>query len=509
MKHEATITAFAAWSLLLATTAHADPPESLTQITPRGDGSQVVALASEHGAKGLMYSHDGGKTFAALCRSMLSAEGVDSDGEPETLHPSRFNPSIITHDGHFIVGSIEGLWIDDGHGCNWQLIDELRGEYVSALTFDPTDPEVIYGVVATYQGDNGLLRIDRDRRVERIGTTDHAQYFSMAAAALPGGGVRIYSLTLVGSDIVLIEDDGSVTVLDVGDGGYPLDDAGLPIRGATSRSRYDIRYTDDFGATWTKHELEPTVASGTRIVGVDPTEPDRILIAQGFYGGPESAMSWEPDVLLVSTDAGATLRPWLEVAEIGAVSIAPDGTVFVGEHGESNSSDGHGLWRADSLASEAEKIADYEVWCLNAREDRLEVCTRFDWGTADPETGAFTEEFSVTTFDAIHTCEGVDSVAVCRDDLCSGQCKHWRESPVCSEQYPECLGQDALSMAPTTTPDAGTIADAGTGSSKPSSCSCRTLGRASSSPLGSTSIAAALAALLCVRRTRRARRVTR
>jgi hypothetical protein len=130
------------------------------------------------------------------------------------------------------------------------------------------------------------------------------------------------------------------------------------------------------------------------------------------------------------------------------------------------------------VLDEPEQIADYEVWCIEAREDRLEVCKRFEYGTADPETGAFTETFSVKTFEAIHSC-GSDSIAVCRPDVCTENCAHWLAAPACVEHYPECAAYADGYTEGLDAGDAGETPDAGQASGAARSsggCGCSTLG---------------------------------
>lgn len=493
---------------LMSSVAHAGTPEALSQITPRPAGSKVVGLASVHGKQNLMYSKDGGKSFALLCMSMTNTPYVDADGDDAVKNAGSFEPGIITHDGRFLVGSFSGLWTDDGSGCDWQLVDELGDTYVTALAYDPHDPRIIYGITARGGQDNGLFRRDADGGIERLGVQEPVLFRSMRLAPLSDGGIRVYATNVREQVLVMPQADGSVAIFDP-DAGTPRDDAGAPLPNVGTEPFFVLRYSDDFGTTWTQHDIGVLHGAEPTIEAIDPSDPDRIVLA--YRLDAEQGGSAVPDQLVVSDDRGETLTPWLEVSAISGVSIAKDGTVFVGDRGEGRSNDPQGLWRARSLSDEPQQIADYDVWCVDAREDRLEICTYQGWGTVDPDTGAFTELFSAKKFEAIHSCGGEDNIALCHPDVCVENCAHWLDAPACKEHYPECAayadgyteGGQVADAGLDAGPDAGSAA-----ASKSDGGGCRVASADSRRAWPGGLLSAALAALFVIRRTRRTKRVS-
>jgi hypothetical protein len=495
----------------IASLAHADPPESMAAITARGPDSSIVGLTGMFGKQGLIYSDDSGETFGALCKAFAAIPSVDSTGRPTTKRPS-FKNTIVTHDGHFLVGDFNGLWIDDGHGCNWQLAPELDKVYVSALRFDPRDPKIIYGLSATTaQPDNGLFKIDAEGKIEHLGEKAPMPFYGLGVVALPNGGTRFYAMGVREQAQFMTDDDGGVTLLEPSDAGFPVDDAGFPLPNVGTSPFYVIRHSDDFGASWIDHDIGVAPNLSTDFDAVDPSNPDRVVISRrndnAFRGSTAI-----PDQLLVSEDRGKTFRQWFTVSSLVGVSIMRDGTVFIADRGEGKAGDPRGLWRADSVLDEPELIADYETWCLEAREDRLEVCQRFDWGTADPVTGEFTKLASFLELQRVHSCAGIDSVGMCREELCNGHCLHWADAPACAEHYPECAMENFFSRPDSGTSDAGPTADAGSLrdagtplATNSDGCSCGVIGSGSGGARHAGLLSAALAALLVARRRRSAR----
>jgi hypothetical protein len=454
---------------LVAHTAYANSADSCGVITPRLPGADVIGLTAKFGQHGLLYSKDGGKTFTQLCKAFAAMPSVDSFGDPTTLTPGFEISTLVSHDGRLMVGDLDGLWIDDGSGCNWRLAPELRKVSVKALTFDPRDPKVIYGITATANADNGVFRLNAEGEIERLGLQEPIMFYDLHVVPLPNGGTRFYSLGVREQVQAIIEPDGTTTILPPADGGAHVDDAGRPLINIVWVPRYVIRYSDDFGDSWTAHDIGLLPSYDTSLEAIDPTNPDRVIVSRSLdsrmFGSPFTV-----DQVLVSDDRGETFREWLEVASIAGVSFQRNGTVFIADRGEGLQGDPQGLWRADSAGDDPELIADYDTWCVEAREDRLEVCQRYDWGVADPQTGAFTKLTSFFDLSTLHSCDGFDSVATCSQELCSSHCLHWADIPLCAEHYPECATEN-LGNVESGTPDASANA-----SKKIGGCGCSTLG---------------------------------
>ena len=477
--------------------AHAGDPDELVKIAPRPPGSKVVALASMNGGNGLVYSRDGGETFSALCTRIATAVVETSRGPDPVFMPS-FETLIVTHDERVLVGSFHGLWIDDGHGCGWELLPEMRS-YVSVLVHDPLDPKIIYGATATGGGaDNGIFRFNEDGSFDVVGATDTYPIYSLKVVELPGGGRRFYKLFV--TEQVLFDIDAGVPV--------ELTDAEIPPQGTRSIPSYSVAYSDDGAETWIEHVIGPDEGAGSlRIEAVDPTNPDRLVMSLRRFGGGGT-----PDILLVSDDRGATRREWHSVLAVSAVTFAPDGQLWIGDSGEGSVDRSRGLWHAASTDSAPELVTDaYKTNCAEWRDGKLEVCSLDRYGVADLTSGELTPSFSAGTLATAHVCEDKDVVATCQQSFCTGRCKHWPDAPFCVEQYQatlESCGRPAetapadasVAPEPTTSDDAGPTPPA----ADDGGCGCRIAGRPERRSATGALLSVLIAVVVGVRRRARA-----
>jgi hypothetical protein len=191
---------------------------------------------------------------------------------------------------------------------------------------------------------------------------------------------------------------------------------------------YVIRVSDDGAETFTEFPYGSGDGSAFRLVGVDPTNPDRIVAALDH--------TQENDELFVSSDRGETFTAYHTVAQIAALEFLPDGRVFIGEAANANIVDSSvGLWAAPSLDEAPQKLGDYPVQCLayQAATDTLFACQRWSFGTVDMSSGEFTERMKFSTVEDFVTCDGVDMAATCKTQLCGDYCGlgHFAQAGVC------------------------------------------------------------------------------
>jgi hypothetical protein len=206
--------------------------------------------------------------------------------------------------------------------------------------------------------------------------------------------------------------------------------------GGPDQSNYVIRMSDDDGATWTEHVYG--AARGTlHVQGVDPTNPDRILVS--IERPPDSGTAAQTaDSVLVSSDQGKTFKPYLTLTEVGGVAFAPDGRIWIGDAGNPlDPTAPVGLYFAPSLDKPASELskADYPVQCLTyqAATETLYACQRFTFGAVDAKDGSFTTSLDVRSVASFVDCSGVDMAAVCKTQLCNAYCGfgHFAQAPVC------------------------------------------------------------------------------
>jgi hypothetical protein len=501
-------------ALLLPNVARAGQADEIVKIAPRPAGSAIIALASMYGGNGLVYSRDGGETFSVLCSQAFTAE-IETSRGPDTVFVDSFEKLLVTHDGRVLVATPYGLWLDDGHGCGWELLPEKR-TIVSALAHDPLSPEIIYGATANGVQQNGVFRRNADGTFDDIGEKSDFLIYSLNVVALPDGGRRFYKLFV--TEHILVDVDAGVPV--------ELMEGEIPPQGTRPLPSYTLAYSDDEGETWTSHELGPDLGGGSlRVEAVDPTNPDRLVIsAQRLRQGGT------PDLLLVSDDRGETRREWHTVMNVSAVTFAPDGEVWIADSGEGTVDRTRGLWHAASTEEEPELITDaYRVTSIEWRDGKLEASGFDRYGAVDLETGELAAAMTFNTLSAVHSCEGMDMVATCKQSFCTGRCKHWYEAPLCIDEYDATLescgvvsstgtgggmssggmgggmssegtgGMMSVSTPEPMADDAGTLPAA----RNDGGCSCRAIGGATDrSAEGPSTSALLVLALIARRRTR-------
>jgi hypothetical protein len=467
------------WAASVPQTASAGPVEELAVLALHPRDPKVMALRYQNGGGGVFYTSDGGDSWKLMCGTMI-APGEKVEGS-----------MALAGDGRTLVGVFMGLWQGSNNGCNWSKAPELSSIRVSDVSGHPSDPDVSFAVTGSgsEQAQNGLLRRDASGTWTEVGTRDPAIISRVRAIDLEGGGLRFYQSAQRGM---------------------------LPGEGGTQVPNYMIRSSDDEGMTWTEHPISVPVGT-MRLEAIDPTRPDRIVVSIDRPSPPDSVM--------VSSDRGATFTEYLSLTDLGGISFAPDGRIWVGDYGNiGNVNADKGLWAAPSLDSPATKLSgDYQVQCLTyqAATDTLFACQRWQLGKVDPASGAFTKVFALEDATEFVTCEGTDAPSMCKTQLCGDYCGplHFARAPLCSVyNEPTCgpladsgdaapLGGSPASGAGGTTGQggssaAGGAAGAASAPSKSGGCATSPSGPLTG-PAGQLAFGLLLSAAVLWRRTRR------
>ena len=393
----------AAFVALTAGHASAAPPEIFTQLALHPTDPSRMVLAYAQGGQGLLFSSDGGQAFSLRCGAAVSAAFTKSRA-----------PLALTADGALLLGTFGGLVRGDADGCGFADDAELAGLQVADVAPHPGDPTITFLATANPidGARTGLVRRNADGSFTPLGQSDspspeHAGIAMnrLVVAALPDGRLRFVATALA-------EDTSGET-------------------------RALVRYSDDEGATWQAHEV---AAAGARLVllGVDPKVPDRFALALSRDG--------EMDDVLISQDAGESFEPALQLFELGAAAVAPDGTLWVGDAGgDAEYSQPGGLYRFDDFAAAARKLATYPVRCLahRALDGSLFGCQRSTFGRIDPDSGQFAVTAGFTSVASFVACGDEALAPVCKPQLCDNWCGvlHYANAPLCdayAEENPLC-----------------------------------------------------------------------
>jgi len=375
------------WLVTLARSADASPPEIFSSLALHPTDASRLVLAYAGGGQGLLFSDDGGRHFRLRCGSAVGP----------AFTKSRL-PLALTHDGQTLLGTFDGLLRGSADGCGFGVAPELPAGIVADFAADPLLGDVLYvaeGAGLSRRGRDGSLTALRERGAPDAGEATWL-VDRVRVAALPGDGRRLYTSGL------RAETDGSYT----------------PV----------LRRSDDGGASWVTLELPVEDGARVLLVAVDPTNPERLALSLEREGAR--------DALLIGSDAGATLELRLELHALGAVAVAPDGRLWVGDAGgDTEYSQPGGLYLLDDFGATARGLATWPVRCLGYRalDGTLLGCTRSDFGHVEPATGAFTALSAFQTVDAFVSCGDEDLVTACQRQLCDNWCGvlHYAEAPLC------------------------------------------------------------------------------
>src|SRR5262245_34122552 len=179
-----------------ASTATAAPPEVYSEIALHPSDPDRIVLAYVNGGQGLLFSNDGGHSFALRCGAAVSSSFTKSRA-----------PLLLTNDGEALLGTFEGLVQGNADGCGFGMDPSLVGLQIADFVHDPRDAAVMF--LATANASNGqatgLVRRGADGAFTRLGG-DTAEASDgglpevsmnrLGVATLPDGGPRFYASAL-------------------------------------------------------------------------------------------------------------------------------------------------------------------------------------------------------------------------------------------------------------------------------------------------------------------------
>jgi hypothetical protein len=399
--------------------AAAGPKEVFAAIDFASSNPDLLTLRWIEGEGGIFLSRDRGASFRMTCFGAVAS----------TLQGKGVYALKTATDGSMCLGTGDGVRCSDAQGCAWTDAAELAGHWIGDFAEDPIDKNAMYLVTGTTDKKNGLWKREGTSGSWKPVGAQLDSWFSRLHVVKNGSGKRIWTSAL---DNVMV--DGP-------DGGMPI-----------AEVRYFVHYSDDEGANWTSHYWgEIKDRASLRLVAVDPTNPDRIIVAL------LRALEGQPDDLYYSDKRGepGSFVKFGSVIALGGVTFMPDGTLYYGDNEQMSP----GLYRVAKLGEAPVKLSDaFKVGCLSydPASQRLYMCADWRFGTADPKTGEFSSLFRIETADVLLECPGEPPMkeqcvgALASPNFCD--ITHYPESPVCVKNFG-------------TAPLAGSSAAAGSGGS--------------------------------------------
>jgi hypothetical protein len=379
---------------------------------------RLMVLYTNGGSRrGLLFSEDAGASWKMLCAAGVTkqvlADGTARDEEARTwlANERRIGPIAVAAGGATLVASSEGLFVGDARGCGFRGERPFARELINALVPHPSQPEIVFALVAYAGEEHGIWRRDAAGSWTRFGAVEPAdteaerRVLDGLLIAKRDTGLRAYELLRR----------------------HYMD--GRP-------STVAVRVSDDEGQTWREHAL-PTELQNLELVAVDPSDPQRLL---AVIRRLSNQTSWEQnrDTILLSRDGGAHFENYFEVAGLGAAVFRNDGTLWIADSGAVVEEDKFraGLFRAPpGLASPPQQLSSDAHECLTyvPARDRMYACQTLRLGVLDPASGALEELVKIDAVDDFVSCSGRDVAADCEAQLCDGYCHvvHYPAAPVC------------------------------------------------------------------------------
>jgi photosystem II stability/assembly factor-like uncharacterized protein len=285
------------------------PAAQAILTVPGSDGMTVFLRATF----GVLVSRDGGKTWRWICERALGYEG--------TWDP----PVAVTRDGRLWVGLEHGL-SSTLDGCGVEPATELAGETIRDLTTD-ANGDTVWAVTGAPDRRGAVWRHSGSGKWERVGLMPEGFYPSTLEVA-PSRPSRIYV------------------------SGQPFG----TIRGW-------LLHSDDGGKTFLGGKNELAAEGPFFIAGVDPKDPERVLVRHLHTTGSD---------VLLTTDGGKTLKIVLTMksAMFGFAKSADGSTYWAG-----SGLPEHGLFLSKDRGAHFERVSNTGVLCLHdAPNGRLFVC---------------------------------------------------------------------------------------------------------------------------------------
>jgi MYXO-CTERM domain-containing protein len=395
-------------ALCASSRAQAGPVEQMVEVASPPGKSDSMLVRYINGGGGVFLSTDMGKTWSLQCNGAFLAAGGRVQG-----------PIAMLGDKTMLMLTSSGVFHADANGCGFTAEAPDLTKNVVDFALHPTDPMKVFAAVSNATGMSGLVQRSADGQWTDFGVKDALSPLSLRVV-MREGAMRIYEVAV------------KATMASSMDGG-----ASLP--------EYVMRVSDDEAKTWQEYPLPADGNGRPRLRGVDPTNPERLLIVID--------RSSATDTLLLSKDGGKTTTKYQELEEFGGLTFAPDGRVWIGDLGlTSGTPMTRGLYAAANLDAVPARLpmAMYPVQCLGWAPDTntLYACQRFWFGNVNLMTGEFSTMLRFTTAPKFVSCPGEDPAMECKAQLCLDYCgpAHFAAAPVCSAYDEPSCGKPVAAM---------------------------------------------------------------
>ena len=389
------------------------PVERLLQVLRSPSDPNVVVLRYGVASEGLLFSRDGGRSFAAMCTA-----GIEPALERISAGSSSYTPpAVFDAKGRLLVNTFDAVYADDGTGCAWNKEPGIEGKWLTSIKVDPKTQDVLAVANVSSGEDDDLVA-----RSELLRRGPDGTWTVAGTLKPPAARTRTY-----GGDLQAVATPtGSRLYATIVSSTGPIE----------APQKTSVVTSDDGGKTW--RELPVTAAQqDLSLLAVDPLDANRLLASIPSDDAP--------DRLLYSDNGGKSFRDYGTVQQTSGVTFAPDGRMFVGDAGDSASFDAQGgVYMAARLGQPLTKLKpgdteapDVDCIDFNARSQKLNVCKLHRYGELDLSTGVFTEVTQIEKVAKLLECPNKDIKAVCEKQLNAGPAwcctGHYPFTPFCGD----------------------------------------------------------------------------
>jgi len=417
LAHTTATCLFAALGMMSSSVQASGPVERMAQVIIDPNNPMHVVVRFGAASEGVLFSSDGGRTFAASCSAMIDPE-LDKLSRQGSVYDSTLR---MDGRGQLLFGDTSDVWYSNETGCTWTKQAELAGRWIADMEQDPSNGEkmVALSIKSTGDGDN------IEARSELMQRSADGSWTVIGPIKPHVARQRAYAAHLVTG-----KSDQAVRL-------YAIITTSVGALSATESTA--VTFSDDGGKSWREHAALSAEQDRLKLLAVDPLNLDRLLAVVEVTDAP--------DTLFISDDKGQSFRSYGQINDYTGVAFDPSGRVFIADAGDGSTAaldSTGGAWTAAKLGDALARIPNpndafsgLDCIAYDPQTKKLKACKAQRFGVLDPVSGAFDELTRLDLIENLLQCDGSDTKSICEPQLNAGAswccAGHFPFTPFCGE----------------------------------------------------------------------------